>query len=148
MEFNYEKHQKLWNLLSENIADAAKRNHEGNGYYCGYSALEKLKRRLLQEYFSDEDQKITNLCFACSTAVEEEWQRDWHEPGSINCAYCPLNWPGEKQCDDIGSLYSKLIKHLEDNDITDAAAICIEIANVRPYTDEEYEKKIPWQKSW
>ena len=143
MEFNYEKHRRLWLLLSENIAEATKENYAGKGFYSGYSAMEKLKHKLLQQYFDEDDRQIRNLCFACNTAVREEQERDLHESDSTNCEYCPLRWPSNRYCDDKHSLYIHLIDCLENNDESAAAKVCIAIANVKPYTDEEYEKKIP-----
>jgi hypothetical protein len=148
MEFNYEKHQKLWHLLSEHIAEAIKANYEGNGYYNAYSALEKLKRKLLLQYFSEEDRRIHNLCFACSTAYEEQWANWYDTDNGLDCRFCPLQWPNERHCDDSGSLYVRLVQYLEDDNVADAAAICITIANVKPFTTEEYEKKIPGQQPW
>lgn len=145
MLFDYEKHQNLWYLLAERISEAARGSYKGEGFYSGYSALEKLKRQLLQEYFPEEDRQIENLCFACNAAVQEEEDRDWHEPGSINCNYCPLRWPNSLQCDDNYSLYMHLIDQLRFNNVSAAADTCIAIANVKPFTDKEYEKKIPAQ---
>ncbi len=145
MLFDYEKHQRLWRLMSEHIAEAAKENYKGNGYFSGYSALEALKRRLLQEYFSEDDRQIQNLCFACNAAVLDEEERDWHEPGSINCNYCPLNWPGGQLCDDNYSLYSRLVNQLHDDNISSAAETCLAIANVTPFSETEYEERIATQ---
>ena len=145
MLFDYEKHQKLWYLLAEHISEAARESYEGEGFYSGYSALEKLKRRLLQEYFTEDDRQIENLCFACNAAVQEEEERNWHESGSTNCNYCPLNWPGGQLCDDSHSLYFQLVNQLHADNISAAADTCIAIANVRPFTDKEYEKKIAEQ---
>ncbi len=145
MEFNYLKHQKLWCLLAVSIAEAAKENYKGTGYYSGYSELEKLKRRLLQDYFAEDDRNIRNLCFACNTAVEEQYVNP--EEG-LDCRFCPLNWPGERYCDEPHSLYMQLIDRLAANDIDGAKAVCIAIADVKPYTDEEYEKKIPRETFW
>lgn len=148
MEFNYSKHQKLWYLLAVSIAEAAQGNHKGSGYYSAYSELEKLKRRLLQEYFAEDDRNIRNLCFACNTAVEEQYA-NWFDPDEgLDCRFCPLRWPGERYCDEAHSLYMQLVDRLTDNDVAGAKAICIAIANVKPYTDEEYEKKIPWKSPW
>ena len=146
--FNYEKHQKLWYLLAVCIEEATKAHYKGNGYYCGYSELEKLKRRLLQEFFEEDDRGIRNLCFACNTAVEEQYA-NWSNPDNgLDCRFCPLQWPDEKYCDQPHSLYTQLIDCLAVNDIDGAKAICIAIANVKPYTNEEYEKKIPREIPW
>ena len=148
MEFDYQKHQKLWNLLSENIAEAAKTNYKGTGYYSGYSELEKLKRRLLQEYFTEEDRSVRNLCFACNTALEE-MQSNWYDfEAGLDCRFCPLKWPDERYCDEPHSLYTQLIDCLAVNDIVGAKAICMAIANVKPYTNKEYEEKIPRETVW
>ena len=148
MEFNYEKHQKLWNLLAVNIAEAAKENYKGTGYYCGYSELEKLKRRLLHDSFAEDDRNIRNLCFACNTAAEEQYAHWFNPDDGLDCTFCPLHWPGERYCDEPHSLYMQLIDRLAINDIEGARAICIAIANVKPYTEEEYEKKIPRETVW
>ena len=141
MNFECEKHQKLWYLLANEIAEAAKMNYQGNGYYSGYSAVERLKRKLLTEYFDEEDRQLQNLCFACETAYEEQ-QNDWYERDSINCDFCPLKWPDARKCDDNHSLYMKLIDCLEADDIDTASDICVMIANVKPYTAEEYDKEV------
>ena len=142
MEFNYKKHRKLWYLLSKNIKSAIKDNYDGNGCYSGYSALEKLKRQLLAQYFGKEDNHIRNYCFACEAAYIEEQERDWKGKDGINCSYCPLHWPNEIPCDERQSLYIKLIDCLHANNVNDAAKLCVTIANIPPYSDEEYEKNI------
>lgn len=143
--FNQEKHRKLWLLLSEHIAEAAKENYAGTGYYSAYSELEKLKRKLLQDFFEEDDRIIRNLCFACNAAMEEQ-QSDWFDyDAELDCRFCPLNWPDGLYCDDRHSLYTQLVDLLHKNDIEGAAAICITIANVTSFTDEEYLKQIPRQ---
>lgn len=148
MEFDYGKHQKLWLLLSENIAEAAKANYKGTGYYSGYSELEKLKQRLLQEYFTEDDRAIRNLCFACNTAAEEQYANWFNPDEGLDCSFCPLHWPVERYCDEPRSLYMQLIDRLAENDISGAKAACIAIANVKPYSDEEYEEKIHREIPW
>ena len=69
MLFDYAKHQKLWYLLAVCIEEATKVSYTGNGCYSGYSELAKLKRRLLQDFFKEDDRGIRNLCFACNTAA-------------------------------------------------------------------------------
>ena len=142
MLFDYAKHQKLWYLLAVCIEEATKENYKGNGCYCGYSELAKLKRRLLQDFFKEDDRGIRNLCFACNTAAEEQYA-NWYDPDDgLDCKFCPLQWPNGKCCDESHSLYTQLIDRLEVNDTAGAKAICIAIANVKPFTEEEYEKKI------
>ena len=143
MNFDYEKHQQLWRLLSVHIAEAIKDNYKGGGYYSGYSALDRLKRQLLQKDFPEDDMDIHNLCFGCDTAVTEKENREWYEPDTIDCQYCPIKWKNGLQCDDRNSLYMQLIDQLHSNEVSAAAETCRAIANVEPYTDKEYEKKIP-----
>ena len=148
MLFDYAKHQKLWYLLAVCIEEATKVSYTGTGYYCGYSELAKLKRRLLHDFFKEDDRGIRNLCFACNTAAEEQYA-NWYDPDDgLDCKFCPLQWPGEKYCDEPHSLYMQLIDRLTDNDVIGARAICVKIANVKPFTEEEYEKKIPWKSPW
>ncbi len=148
MLFDYAKHQKLWYLLAVSIGEAAKENYKGTGYYSAHSELEKLKRRLLQDFFAEDDRSISNLCFACNTAVEEQYA-NWFSPDNgLDCRFCPLQWPCERYCDEPDSLYMQLIDRLTDNDVLGARKICVKIANVKPFTDEEYEKKIPREKTW
>ena len=148
MLFDNVKHQKLWYLLAVSIAEAAKENFKGIGFYCGYSELEKLKRRLLQDFFAEDDRNIRNLCFACNTAAEEQYAHWLNPEEGLDCSFCPLNWPGERYCDEPHSLYMQLINRLAVNDIEGAREICIAIANVKPYTEEEYEKKILRKSPW
>ncbi len=148
MEFNYPKHQKLWYLLAVTIAEAAKENYLGSGYYSAYSELAKLKRRLLQDFFAEDDGNIQNLCFACNTAFEEEYAHSFDSDDGLDCRFCPLQWPGERYCDEPHSLYMQLVDRLTDNDVAGARAICVEIANVKPFTEEAYETKIPWKTPW
>lgn len=133
--FNYEAHQKLWMLLAENIHVAARKNYSGNGYYNAYSALEKLKKELLRLHFSAEERNPRNYCFACQAAMFYQ-EANWINDEEIHCEYCPLQWPEQLHCDENGSLYRKLIDCLEVNDVTGAAAICVEIADVKAYAEE------------
>jgi hypothetical protein len=148
MLFDYAKHQKLWYLLAVSIAEAAQENYKGAGYYSAYSELEKLKQRLLHDFFAEDDRNIQNLCFACNTAVEELYAHFFNPDDGLDCRFCPLQWPGERYCDESHSLYMQLVDRLTDNDVAGARAICIKIANVKPFTEEEYEKKIPWKSPW
>ena len=67
-------------------------------------------------------------------------EMNWVNDEEVHCEYCPLKWI---ICDSSGSLYRKLIDCLEINDITNAAATCIEIANVPHYnTEEEIWKRV------
>ena len=146
MLFDYAKHQKLWYLLAVCIAEAAKENYKGDGCYSAYSELAKLKRRLLQDFFKEDDRNIHNLCFACNAAAEERYAH-WYDPDDgMDCRFCPLNWPNGKCCDESHSLYTQLIDRLEANDTAAAKAICIAIANVKPYSAAEYEQMIPRNK--
>ena len=148
MLFNYAKHQKLWYLLAVRIEEAAKMNYKGTGYYSAYSELEKLKRRLLQNFFKEDDRNIRNLCFACNTATDEQYANWFNPENGLDCRFCPLKWPHERYCDERHSLYTQLIDCLEANNTDGAKAVCIAIANVKAYTTEEYNKKIPQQLSW
>ena len=144
MLFDYAKHQKLWYLLAVSIAEAT--NYKGDSCYSAYSELAKLKRRLLQDFFKEDDRNIRNLCFACKTAAEERYA-NWYGPeDGMDSRFCPLQWPDGRRCDESHSLYTQLIDRLEANDTAAAKAICIAIANVKPYTAAEYEKMIPWNK--
>ena len=142
--FNYEGHRKLWQLLAkkENIQRATRQNYTGNGYYNAYGALEKLKKELLIQHFSAEERNPRNYCYACQAALLNQ-EVHWVDDEEIHCEYCPLQWPGDRHCDEKGSLYRKLIDCLQADDIDGAAAVCVEIANLQPYTDEEYEEKVP-----
>ena len=149
MYFEQEKHQKLWYLLAERIEAAARKNYSGTGYYSAYSEIEKLKRRLLQDNFEEDDREIRNLCFACNTALEEQqsgWYYDFE--AELDCRFCPLKWTLDRYCDDNHSLYSKLVDALETDDAGEARRICIEIANVKAFTEKEYERKIPKNPCW
>ncbi len=137
--FNYEAHQKLWMLLAENIHAAARENYAGNGYYNAYGALERLKKTLLLKHFPADEQNPENYCYACQAAKLYQ-EMNWVNDEEVHCEYCPLKWI---ICDSSGSLYRKLIDCLEINDITNAAATCIEIANVPHYnTEEEIWKRV------
>ena len=142
MLFDYAKHQKLWYLLAVCIEEVTKQNYKGNGCYCGYSELEKLKRRLLQDFFKEDDRCIRNLCFACNTAAEEQYANCFDTDNGLDCRFCPLQWPDDRSCDENHSLYTQLIDRLTDNDVVGARVICVKIANVKPFTEEENEKKI------
>ena len=146
MLFDYAKHQKLWYLLAVCIAEAAKENYKGDGCYCGYSELAKLKRRLLQDFFKEDERNIHNLCFACNAAAEERYAHWYDSYDEMDCRFCPLKWPNGKCCDENHSLYTQLIDRLEANDTATAKAICIAIANVKPYSAAEYEQMIPRNK--
>ena len=139
--FNYEGHRKLWLLLAENIYVATKENYNGNGYYNAYSALEKLKKELLCLHFPAEERNPRNYCFACQAAKIYQ-EAIWINDEEIHCESCPLQWPEQLHCDENGSLYRKLIDCLEASNITDAAAICAEIADVKPFDEKEFEKMI------
>lgn len=139
--FNFESHRRLWLLLAENIQVAVRKNHSGSGYYNPYSALEKLKKELLLQHFTAEERSPRNYCFACQSAVINQ-EAHWIDDDEIHCEFCPLQWPEGLHCDEDGSLYCRLIDCLQNSDTIGAAAICIEIAAVRPYGEEEYEKQI------
>ncbi len=133
--FNYEAHQKLWKLLAENIHIAARENYAGDGYYNAYGALERLKKSLLLKHFPEDEQNPENHCFACQAAKLYQ-EMNWVNDEEVHCVYCPLMWK-QGGCEESGSLYRTLIRYLELNDITNAAATCIEIANVPHYNTEE-----------
>lgn len=139
MEFNFEGHIKLWLLLSKNIHLAARKNYSGNGCYNAYGALEMLKKELLQKHFPEEERNPRNCCFACEAAhlfMEENWIIE----DDYLCDYCPMQWPGERRCDEKHSLYCQLVCCLENNDIDSAAELCVKIAYVKPYNGTDYEK--------
>ena len=68
-------------------------------------------------------------------------EMNWVNDADVHCDYCPIQWK-QGICDEPGSAYRKLIDCLETNEITRAAAICIEIANVPYYTEEEVWKRV------
>lgn len=143
--FNHEGHRKLWLLLAkkENIQRAVRQNYSGNGYYNAYGALEKLKKELLIQHFSAEERNPKNYCYACQAALLLYQEENWIDDDEIHCDYyCPLQWPNDRSCDEDGSLYHKLVDHLQANDVDGAAAVCVEIANLPVYTEEEIEKRI------
>ena len=139
--FNFEGHKKLWMLLAENIHVAARENYTGNGYYNAYGALERLKKEILLNHFPTEERNPKNYCFACDAAWLYQ-EMNWLENDELHCEYCPLQWPEGRGCEERNSLYCQLVCYLDNNEITRAAAICIEIANVPYYTEEEVWKRV------
>ncbi len=139
MDFNYEGHRKLWLLLAEHIQAAARKNYSGECYYNGLDALDNLKTELLNQYFSEPEKYPCNHCFACHSALL--YKSENLEADDEICKYCPLRWPNGRCCDDPDSLYMKLICCIETNDTDHARELCLAIAAVEPYGEEEYEKK-------
>ena len=91
--FDHTKHKELWSMIINLLRDPEE----------DISTPSELKAKAFHILYSYDDIP-EGICYACQYDVDiadmftEENQPDY-------CDNCPLIWPDDKECDEIGSLY-------------------------------------------
>lgn len=138
--FEYNKHKILWYAMAEKVDEIIEKKMLKPGSFSVYHELYAAREKIITSLFPNDCVRYWD--YACDVAHETAAERSEADPDEPECKYCPLQWPDGITCHSIKlSLYQKLIWAIDTEDNEEAVQRCFEIAELVPYTYEEYAKR-------